>query len=84
MAVACGSLDDGCCIESPAKPAFEQQYIGRRVGEGTKRGGGCDFKVSNRQTAVNAFAVVEHIRQRFLVDQLARKPDAFVEVNEMR
>ena len=76
-------LDDVCGVQHPAEPDFEQQEIGRGLGEGDEGGGGGHLEEGDRLAGVGGLHALEDFGEVILGDQLARQADALGEADEV-
>ena len=83
-----GALNDVGRIEPSAEADFQQQHVGRVLGEGEKRRRGGDLELGDVVAAVRRLRACQHIDQRLFADRrrLAARPcelDALVETYEV-
>jgi hypothetical protein len=78
-----GLFDDIGGVKAAAQTHFDDAGVGGMLGEGKKGGGGGDFEEAGADPFCDIEDAGEIGGQRFVGNQLAADPDAFVEAHQM-
>ena len=76
--------DDIGGVQTPAKADLQQGVIRRGARKRQQPRHGGDLEIGDALVAIGAVALIKHLRQVILGDQIARQTDAFVKAGQMR